>query len=102
MFAVVWEYRVEPQHRPAFAALYGGRGAWVALFKGSTGFERTVLTVDPEEPGSYTTVDLWQSYGDYQRFRVERAAEYAVLDAQGDALTAAETFRGAWNLERIE
>jgi heme-degrading monooxygenase HmoA len=95
MFVVIWEYEVRPGSEPAFEALYGNDGAWVALFRQSPAFIGTELLRD-EQTGWYVTIDRWTSAADYAAFLDANAVHYAQIDAQGGALTVAERRLGRY------
>ena len=95
MFVVIWEYEVRPGSEPAFEALYGNDGAWLALFRQAPAFIGTELLRD-EQTGWYLTIDRWRSAADYAAFLDAHAVQYSQVDAQGDALTIAERRLGRY------
>ena len=98
VFVTVWEYEVRPGAEPAFEALYGADGAWVALFRDQPGYLRTKL-LRGERPGHYLTLDYWRSAQDYTVFHAAEQPRYAELDARGDALTRAERHLGMFTID---
>ena len=92
--AVVWRYRVAPGREAAFEALYGADGDWARLFRQSIHYRGTELYRDVADPGVYLTIDRWESPLAYEAFLSAHAAEYAALDARGDALTTDEARLG--------
>jgi heme-degrading monooxygenase HmoA len=95
MHAVVWSYRVAPGRDAEFERLYGADGAWAQLFRRSTDYLGTDLYRDTRQPDRYLTVDRWTSRAAYEAFLQAARADYAALDARGDALTVEETRLGA-------
>lgn len=90
MFAVVWEYAVHSGREGEFAALYGGEGAWVALFREYAGYVGTELLHDTTQPRRFITIDRWISPAAYHGFLASAKPRYADIDALGDALTVHE------------
>lgn len=90
MLAVVWEYDVHAGREGEFAALYGGGGAWVALFREYAGYLGTELLRDAAQPQRFVTIDRWISPAAYDAFLAAAKPRYADIDALGDALTVHE------------
>ena len=95
MHAVLWRYRVAPGRAPAFEALYGADGDWARLFRRSGDYLGTTLYRDAADPDCFLTIDRWTSRTAYERFVDAVRADYAALDARGDALTLQEERLGA-------
>lgn len=98
MFVVIWEFRAEPRRVAAFEAAYSTSGPWVRLFERDVEFVGSELVRDAADPLRYVTIDRWSSADAYDRFRAAFAAEYAEIDAACEALTAAETPIGRFNV----
>ncbi len=96
MFVVVWQFEIAEDKIAAFEAAYGPKGAWAALFRQSTEYLSTELLRDAYVPGSYLTIDRWESEEAFRAFRKEHDAEYETLDRACDDLTARETRIGAY------
>lgn len=96
MFVVVWQFEIAEEKIAAFEAAYGPEGAWARLFRISPNYLGTELLRDAYVPGSYLTVDRWQSEAHFRAFRKEHDQEYEVLDRECDALTSTETRIGAY------
>ena len=94
MYIIVWEFVVPPEQVRAFEAAYGPAGAWVALFRRSPAYLGTDLLGDGT--GRYLTLDRWRDRPSYESFRRAAAADYAALDAAGEALTASERELGTF------
>lgn len=97
MFVTVWQYDILPGAETAFEALYGPEGGWVALFRTQAGWISTEL-LRAEHPGRYLTLDRWRSAEAYNAFLQTQHPSYALLDAQGDALTSSERHLGAFTV----
>ena len=95
-YAYVWEYRIDPRHRGEFEAAYGPEGPWVQLFRRAPGYVTTRLLHDREQADRYLTVDLWQSYAAFTRFRRDFADEFERLDGKCEAFTRSETALGTF------
>ncbi len=98
MFAAIWEYEVRAGCEAQFLALYGGDGAWVALFRGHEGYIGTELLRDAGNGSRFVTIDRWESEAAYEAFLAAAKPAYARIDAQGDALTAQERAVGRFTL----
>ena len=96
VLVLVWEYRVAAAQAEEFARRYGPDGDWVRLFRQADGFLDTQLLHDAEDAQRYVTIDRWRSAEHFAAFRTRFAADYAALDAQCEALTAAEHRLGAF------
>jgi|SRR5688572_21214862 len=90
MFVIIWRFTVPPESSPRFEQLYGPEGDWVRLFARHSGYRGTQLLLDPSEPGSYLTLDFWDSRASYENFRATCAQDYARIDSAGEGLTASE------------
>jgi heme-degrading monooxygenase HmoA len=90
MFVVIWEYEVHTGREGEFAALYGGEGAWVALFREYAGYIGTELLRDAMQPQRFVTIDRWTAQAAYDAFLAAAKPRYADIDAIGDALTVDE------------
>lgn len=98
MFVVVWQFEIAEEKIAAFEAAYGPDGAWSQLFRTSPQYAGTELLRDAYVPGSYLTIDRWQSEADFRAFRKEHDAAYEALDRNSDSLTAKETRIGAFTM----
>ena len=98
MFVVVWQFEIAEDKIAAFEAAYGPKGAWAALFRLSPEYVSTELLRDAYVPGSYLTIDRWESEEAFRTFRKEHDAEYETLDRACDDLTARETRVGAYTV----
>lgn len=96
MFVVVWQFEIAEDRIPDFEAAYGPDGAWARLFRASSKYLGTELLRDAYIPGSYLTVDRWESESDFRAFRKNHDAEYEALDRASDPLTSRETRIGAF------
>ena len=71
-------------------------GSWAQLFRTSPAYRGTELLRDAYVPGSYLTIDRWDSEDAFRAFRKDHDADYEKLDRACDALTARETRIGAY------
>lgn len=97
MFVVIWQFEIVEDKIPAFETAYGPNGSWAELFRKSPNYIGTELLHDAYVPGSYLTIDRWQSEADFRAFRKEHDQDYEALDRQCDSLTSRETRIGAYS-----
>lgn len=88
MIALVWRFEVRDTERSAFEQAYGPAGAWARLFARADGYRGTELF--RADDGSYLTLDVWRSRGDFDAFLVGHRSEYEALDRETEALTRCE------------
>ena len=93
-YTYLWEFHVAGERREEFENQYGPGGAWVKLFRQSTGYIETLLLRDHANDGRYVTVDRWESEAAYRDFRSRFAAEYSELDERCQHLTNKEMSLG--------
>jgi heme-degrading monooxygenase HmoA len=98
MFVVVWQFEIAEDKIAAFEAAYGSDGSWAQLFRTSPSYLGTELLRDAYVPGSYLTIDRWESEEDFRAFRKAHDQDYEVLDRACDELTSRETRIGAYTL----
>ncbi|WP_419904738.1 hypothetical protein [Kiloniella sp.] len=97
-YTYVWEFIVRDGVNAEFEKLYGPEGDWVKLFRLGTGYLKTELMRDQANPQRYLTLDYWQSYDQYLKFKREFGAEYASLDAKCEGLTCEEREIGEFSI----
>ena len=88
MIALVWRYEVLEEARAVFEATYAPTGAWAQLFARAEGYRGTELF--RAEDGSYLTLDIWRSRGDFDAFLAEHRADYEALDRSTESWTSCE------------
>jgi heme-degrading monooxygenase HmoA len=98
MFVVIWQFEIAEDKVVAFEAAYGADGSWAQLFRSSPNYIGTELLRDAYIPGSYLTIDRWNSEDDFRAFRKEHDREYEVIDRQCDSLTSKEARIGAYTI----
>jgi len=94
MYVIIWEYQVRAENVAEFEEVYSGTGAWAKLFQKSKAYLGTELVSEEGHPHRYITIDRWTSSQDYESFLSAWKNEYAILDAQCEGLTEAETLVG--------
>lgn len=94
MYVIVWEYEVRVDAAAAFERLYGADGGWAALFRRHPGYLGTELLHDAQASQRYLTLDRWRTQAEYETCLAAARADYAALDAEGDALTLREQCLG--------
>jgi len=93
-YLAVWEFQVKPEFVERFEQVYGGSGAWAALFRRSPEHLATELIRDLDHLGRYLTIDRWTSREAFLRFKHDHAAEYASFDENCEWLTLDERLIG--------
>ena len=88
MIALVWRFEVRDAEREAFEQAYGPEGAWARLFARADGYRGTELF--RADDGSYLTLDVWRSRGDFDAFLAGHRSAYEALDLETEALTRCE------------
>ena len=96
MYVAIWEFRLRHGTAPEFERAYGPGGAWTALFKKGSGYLRTELLRNTDDPDRYLTIDYWTSRGAYELFRQEYADEYRIVDLACETFTAQEAHIGSF------
>ena len=97
MFVRIWQFRVPPDKAAGFRAAYGSDGPWTRLFGRAAGYLGTELLESTNDPGTYLTVDRWESAEAWAAFLREWPADYAALDRRCESLTVAEVEVGAFS-----
>lgn len=92
MLRIEWEFVAKEGKVTEFERAYGPDGDWARLFRLGRGYRRTELHVVAGAARTYRTVDVWDSRTDFEAFKREHAAEYAVIDRRCEELTAQERF----------
>ena len=110
MIAILWRYRVKPEHRAEFEAAYGPDGDWAHLFRRHPHYLGTELLCEPvllrrQEPSpnkvsgevlNYLTIDRWRSEADFTDFMTAHRPDYETLDAATAGWTEEEVRLGVW------
>jgi quinol monooxygenase YgiN len=97
-YIVIWRYRVQPQHVPAFEAAYGPSGDWARLFARYAGYLGIELVRERQTPGVYLTIDRWHSAASYDAMLRDSIDDYSRLNDDCAALTLTEEKLGAFDL----
>jgi heme-degrading monooxygenase HmoA len=96
MIAILWSYRVRPECRPTFEAIYSPQGDWARLFARSPGYEGTELLRQGD--GGYVTIDRWRQAAAFDKFKDRFRADYEALDRLCESLTLEERFLGRFEV----
>ena len=96
MIAILWRYRVKPEHAEEYERVYGPDGDWAQLFRRAKGYLGTELLRSPN--GDYLTIDRWRSASDFAAFKEKYGDDYAALDARTEAWTEEEMNLGTWDV----
>lgn len=96
MVRIVWEFVVKRERVADFERSYGPEGDWAQFFRKGRGYRRTELQKVSGTPGTYRTVDVWDSKADFEAFKSEHAAEYATIDRRFENMTERESFIGSF------
>jgi heme-degrading monooxygenase HmoA len=91
---IVWEFCAKQGSEAEFEGRYGPSGAWVQLFRRSSGYLGTTLLRDSVRPRRYLLTDTWEEEASFERFRMLSAREYEELDRSCEGLTEGERLIG--------
>ena len=94
MLQIIWEYRVRPERVAEFEDYYKGSGAWANLFSKAVGYSGTSLLRQRSDKLRYATIDRWESFALYERFKKDFVAEYAQHDRHCEQFTSDEKLLG--------
>lgn len=97
-YLYIWRYQVPPEKEAEFIKAYGPEGDWVLLFRQTDGYQKTLLLKDIDLPGSYTSIDMWESYDAFKAFREDFSLAFEVLDKRCENLTAEEVQIGRYEM----
>lgn len=89
-YLYIWKFQVNPDKETEFQRVYGPEGQWVQLFRQGKGYRQTLLLKDLDVPGTYATIDLWESEAAYKTFKEVFAEEFEALDRACESLTQRE------------
>jgi heme-degrading monooxygenase HmoA len=98
-YVIVWEFRPKAGAERLFEEAYGPKGIWAQFFRQGEGFVATELSQDAKDPHRYVTLDFWESKASYEKFRADRASDYARIDDHCETLTDYE--REVGQFERV-
>jgi quinol monooxygenase YgiN len=97
MHIVIWEFAVREEHIQEFTSAYGSNGIWANLFRQAEGYLGTELLRSSHEPGTFLTVDRWESATCFEVFQERLGAEYRKLDTQWEGYTSSERKIGVFS-----
>lgn len=93
-YLYIWRFRVVLDKETEFQRIYGPEGRWVQLFQQGPGYIQTLLLKDLDVPGTYVTVDIWETEAAYKSFKKKFAADFETLDKYCESLTESEELVG--------
>lgn len=96
-FVIIWEFRIRPAKRRAFARAYGPDGEWAKFFRKGKGYLGTELIRDGNQPNRYVTLDYWISHKHYEIFKKQNRKMYEIIDEKCEALTTQESEIGQFS-----
>ena len=76
MYAILWRFQVKPGLEGEFEKAYGAGGCGRKFFRRRHGYLETEPFRGAAEPGSYVTIDRWESKAAYESFRKSFAERY--------------------------
>ena len=88
VYRIPFAYKVAPERRAEFEAVYGPEGTWAGFFREDEHYVETTLERTGE--GEYLVTDHWDSRAAYERFLERNAARYETLSRAGARLYASE------------
>ena len=93
-YLTIWEYKITSEKKDEFENLYGNHGEWVKLFQKFSGFIKTELHRDINNPDKYVTIDHWESKEAYNQFKKLSKEDFLEIDKIGEGLTVEEKHIG--------
>ena len=102
MYKIIWKFKIKPELRNEFEAVYQSDGKWAQLFRQATGYVGTELLHDVGEDPSYITIDTWVSLKDFEEFKIKWKNEYRICDQECEKLTVSETYIGSFYSVGVE
>ena len=98
MIEIVWEFVVKEEARGQFELAYGPGGAWSKLFVRCPGFRGTTVLRDTKNPRRYLTIDLWETWAQWEQALAECKAEYSDMEAAFGEWTESKTEVGTFSV----
>ena len=96
--AYIWTYKVKPERRGEFEKAYGAKGVWADFFSKSSGYIRTDLLIDSQDPNRFSTIDYFKDRISRPALVKEFADEFATIDKCWEEATLEESFVGEFIL----
>jgi hypothetical protein len=90
----VWVYEVGDAFIEQFKAAYGPDGKWERLFRHCSGYVKSMLLQDLDNPNRFVTIDYWLSFSAYSSMKEIVAPEYEYLNKQCEPYTVTEEHLG--------
>jgi hypothetical protein len=84
----IWIYEVNDGFMDQFRAAYGPDGKWVTLYRHCSGYIKTMLLQDLDNPNRFVAIDYWLSFSAYASMKEIVAPEYEYLVKQCKPYTA--------------
>ncbi len=78
----VWAYEVKDEFIGRFKEAYGPNGKWAKLYGHCSGYLKTVLLQDLDNPNRFITIDYWKSYSAFTTMKEIVTPEYEYLEEQ--------------------
>ena len=99
-FVYIWEFIVKKEFINDFKHNYGPSGPWVAFFKQSEYYLKTVLLIDNQNKLKFITIDYWKSKEKYLEFIKINKSEYNKIDQECINYTSKEVKIGEFDLTK--
>ncbi len=97
--AYVWTYKVKPSERSTFIDAYGPNGVWNKFFSKSSGYIRTDLLSDEEDPNRFCTIDYFKDKNARADLVAANKKEFDEIDQHWEAATIEEQFIGLFGVK---
>jgi quinol monooxygenase YgiN len=94
----IWDYEVRDNFIGQFKDAYGPDGEWAKLYKKCSGYIKTDLLQDLDNPNRFITIDCWQSHTALDSMIHIVAPEYEYLEKRCEAFTTSENHIGIFEL----
>lgn len=90
MISIIWKFEVDPSHKAEFEKVYGPKGKWAQFFQQASEYQGTVLLRNRTDSTQYFTIDRWDSFSSFQRFKMQHREFYQTFDKECEKLTLSE------------
>lgn len=101
MYVIIWEYRINTEHRKSFIDYYKSDGDWAKFFRQGENYISTEFFQSEKDSSVYITIDKWASKESYEHFCGVHHALYEKMDKLCERFTSEEKLIGKYTTERF-
>jgi heme-degrading monooxygenase HmoA len=94
----VWVYEVKAAFIDQFKAAYGPDGKWAKLYRHCSGYIKTILLQDMDNPNRFIIIDYWLSLSAYSSMKEIVAPEYEYLEKRCEPYAASKKHLGVFEM----